>query len=141
MPDFCEHTRPDGSRCQARPLRGRRLCYYHEPAIAGQRAQANRRGGQASRRKAAVLPSDTADVDLKNVTDVCSLLARSINQTLRGELDTKQANAVGYLSSVLLKALEGSELEERLAALEAAERQRRDDSAGHRQQGVNGRAL
>jgi hypothetical protein len=47
------------------------------------------------------------------------LLGDSINQIRRGELDPRVANAMGYLASVLLKALQQGPIEERLACLEA----------------------
>jgi len=46
------------------------------------------------------------------------LLSRTVNQTLRGEIDPKVANAVGYLSGVILRAREQGEIEERLAKIE-----------------------
>jgi hypothetical protein len=52
--------------------------------------------------------------------DVSAFLADSINQLRRGQLDPRVANGVGYLSSVLLRALEQGPLEERLAKIEAA---------------------
>ncbi|MFI5197042.1 MAG: hypothetical protein ACHQJD_00340 [Thermoanaerobaculia bacterium] len=36
----------------------------------------------------------------------------------RGEIDTRIANAVGYLAGICLKAFEQGEIEQRLAALE-----------------------
>jgi hypothetical protein len=47
-------------------------------------------------------------------------LADSINQLRRGELDPRVANGIGYLTSVLLRALEQGPLEERMAKIEAA---------------------
>ena len=38
----------------------------------------------------------------------------------RGQLDPRVANAMGYLASILLKALENGRIEDRLAHLEAA---------------------
>jgi hypothetical protein len=45
-------------------------------------------------------------------------LGASINQLRRGQLDPRVGNAIGYLASVLLRALEQGPLEERLAHLE-----------------------
>jgi hypothetical protein len=53
------------------------------------------------------------------MNDVSALLGDSINRLRRGELDPKVANAMGYLSSVLLRALEQGSLEERMAKLES----------------------
>jgi hypothetical protein len=56
---------------------------------------------------------------LANCVDVANLLASSISQVRRGELDPRIANAVGYLSGILLKALEQGVVEERLQKVEA----------------------
>jgi hypothetical protein len=69
---------------------------------------------------AVVLPSDTPDHELGNTTDVSAFLADSINQLRRGQLDPRVANAMGYLTSVLLRSLEQGPVEERLAKIEAA---------------------
>jgi hypothetical protein len=42
----------------------------------------------------------------------------SINRLRKGELDPRVANAMGYLASILLRALEQGPMEERLAHLE-----------------------
>jgi hypothetical protein len=47
------------------------------------------------------------------------LLGETINQVRRGGIDLRVANCVGYLSGILLAALEKGQMEERLAALEA----------------------
>jgi hypothetical protein len=50
---------------------------------------------------------------------VTALLAETINQVRRGELDTRISNAVGYLASILLNAKERDEIEKRLERLES----------------------
>jgi hypothetical protein len=44
----------------------------------------------------------------------------TINQVRLGKIDPKVANAVGYLASVHLKALEQGPVQERLARIEAS---------------------
>ena len=56
---------------------------------------------------------------LESTTDVARLLGDSINQLRRGQLDPRVANSVGYLGSVLLRAMEQGPTEQRLANLEA----------------------
>jgi hypothetical protein len=77
-------------------------------------------GGINRSRTAAVLPVDAPDNPLRNTQDVSTLLAESINQVRRGQLDPRVANSVGHLASILLGALQQGPLEERLARLEAA---------------------
>jgi hypothetical protein len=66
----------------------------------------------------AILALSTPDVPVENVDGVVQLLGQTINEVRKGQLDAKIANAVGYLASVLLRALESAEFEERLARLE-----------------------
>jgi hypothetical protein len=125
----CEHTKGDGRPCRANARAGSRFCFFHDPAAAEQRAAAHRRGGQERSRRAAVLPADTTDLPLAEVGDVAKLLALTINQTRRGELDARVANAVGYLASVQLRALSESDLARKVDHLqETVERVERDHS-------------
>jgi len=66
-----------------------------------------------------VLPSSAPDAKLQNADDAVKLLAETINQVRRGEIDPKVANAVGYLGGLLLKAMLATETESRIATLEA----------------------
>jgi amino acid transporter len=54
-----------------------------------------------------------------NTTDVSAFLCDSINRLRRGQLDPRVADAMGYLTSVLLRSLEQGPIEERLAKIEA----------------------
>ena len=115
---FCRRLKPDGSKCQARRVAGSEFCFFHDPEKSAAREVAQKAGGQ--RNKITVLPSTAPDARLQGARDVVSLLAETINQVRRGEVDPKVANAVGYLGGLLIKALHEAEIEGRLAALEAA---------------------
>ena len=75
--------------------------------------------GGITRSQKAILPADLPIKPLRTASDVVELLGDTINQVRRGELDLRVSNAVGYLSGILLSAIEKSSYEERLAALEA----------------------
>jgi hypothetical protein len=120
MAKKCEFGKKNGEPCGADAQTGKSLCVFHDPDKASEGRRARRAGGIARSRLAAVLPSDTPDHPLGNTKDVSAFLADSINQLRRGQLDPRVANGVGYLSSVLLRALEQGPLEERLARIEAA---------------------
>jgi hypothetical protein len=66
-----------------------------------------------------VLNAETLATDIRSVADVKGLLSETIHQVRTGALDPKVANCVGYLSGILLKAIEVGDVEERLAAMEA----------------------
>src|SRR5262245_19018245 len=106
----------DGSPCpvEARPSG---YCWAHDPGLAEARAAGRRQGGRTRSTPAAVLPADAPDLPVRTVADVVALLGTTINETRRGELDPKVANAVGYLTSVLLRALQDSDLAAQLDEL------------------------
>jgi hypothetical protein len=117
----CAGQNKKGGACQAAPRRGSEFCFLHDPATAQDAARARRQGGKKRcEKRPSATPANGIDMRLDTVEDVVKLLAASINQVRRGELDVKQANAVGYLAGHLLKGLQGTELEKRIAALENA---------------------
>jgi hypothetical protein len=61
---------------------------------------------------------------LKSVRDVTELLAETINHLRAGKLDPRVANAVGYLATAMLKALQEGDIEARLRAIEQVLEQR-----------------
>lgn len=115
----CHYIRSDRTRCRANARRGSRYCFFHDPESAADREAARKKGGRERSRKAAVLPADTPDRVLTTASDVTALLAETINQVRRGELDTRVSNAVGYLASILLNAKERDEIEKRLERVES----------------------
>ena len=121
----CIQVKPDGDRCQAQALTGSLLCFFHDPAQAGARAAASKRGGEKTR--AAVLPPDTPDAPLRTPSEMSALLDRTINQLLRGQIDSKVANTVGYLMTVKMKTTDLGNLEQRLGALERAVKEKQSE--------------
>jgi hypothetical protein len=119
MAKKCEFLKKNGERCGADAQTGKSLCVFHDPARASEGRRARRAGGITRSRLAVVLPADTPNQALENTTDVSALLSDSINRLRRGQLDPRVANAMGYLSSVLLRSLEQGPVEERLAKIEA----------------------
>jgi hypothetical protein len=116
----CKGTTADGTRCRANAMTGSEYCFFHDPATAEEREAARQAGGRVG--KTTVLSPDTPDAPLSSMADVVTLLGETINQLRRGEIDPRVANAVGYLSGTLLKALQQDDIEQRLADLEAVAR-------------------
>jgi|SRR5579863_1886556 hypothetical protein len=119
MANKCTFRKQDGSRCGANAQAVNGLCVFHDPAHATDGHRARQAGGVNRSRRAAALPADTPEHSLRDTRDVSALLGDSINRLRRGELEPRIANAIGYLASVLLRALEQGPMEERLAHLEA----------------------
>lgn len=118
----CKATRAGGGPCEARPLTGGEFCYWHDSEQAEARRAAGSRGGSKGRIK--TLPNGTPDLKVNSAASIIILLSRTINHVLRGEIDPKVANAVGYLSGMILKAREQGEFEERIKSIEKMAAQR-----------------
>jgi hypothetical protein len=106
---------------------GSRFCFFHSPAMQKARRAAQQRGGQAN--GPAVLPADAADVQLESAKDIAVLLAQTINQARKGQIAPKIAGTIGYLASSLVKILETSNMEERLAKVEKVLQTRAPDES------------
>ena len=102
----CEQVKPDGKPCRTNAATGGRYCFFDDPEMAEERAAASRAGGKERSRKVVVLPPDTPERPIKNAADVVELMSVTINRVVRGELDPKIANSVGFLAGVTLKAFE-----------------------------------
>jgi hypothetical protein len=115
----CATLKPDGSHCQARPLFGKFTCYFHDPDHTEDRMAASSRGGARKQRPPAPsLSQDVPDLPVNSRSDAVALLARTINQVLRGTIDPKVANSVGFLVGLTIRVMDTNLLEERLAMLE-----------------------
>ena len=55
---------------------------------------------------------------LKNLDDVTRFIKRVINGLYRDEIDNDKAGKLGYLGNILIKAMEQTDLEKRIEALE-----------------------
>jgi hypothetical protein len=125
--DTCEKIKSNGERCQAMAMAASQYCFFHDPSVTEARKAAQRQGGQANGLE--VLPADVADVPLHSGKDVAAFLAETINQVRKGRVSPKIASTVGYLSSLLMKALDTTDLEERLAKVEQVLQMRRADDS------------
>ncbi|MCC6680719.1 MAG: hypothetical protein IT445_07435 [Phycisphaeraceae bacterium] len=114
----CEYRKDDGTPCRAAAMHGSAYCFFHDPAQTEKRQEARRTGGRERCRPATVVEPIGDDGPLDRVQDVAGLLAETIHQVRGGKLEPRIANAVGYLASTLLKALQAGELEQRLEQLE-----------------------
>ena len=122
----CTASKDDGTACGAAALPGSRFCFFHDPAKAAARRQAQSAGGLAN--KMATLPADAPDVKVEDGADVVKLLGETINQVRRGEIDPRVGNSVGYLANIVLAATGQRELESRIAELESLVKNRRQSA-------------
>ena len=117
-PVKCQATNKDGAPCNAYAGATSPYCYHHDPARADERRLARRKGGFArhGRRIGTVGQSPPATLDTMH--DVATLLQGTINDVLQLENSLQRARTIGYLSALLVKALDSAVFEERVAQLE-----------------------
>jgi hypothetical protein len=113
----CCAKKPDGSNCEAPVVAGSEFCFFHDPSKAQQRREAQVHGGRQNRMK--TLDSTAPDVRVEDVGDARALLVQTINWVLKGEIDPRVANSVGFLLNMIMKAVAQDNLEARIEELEA----------------------
>jgi hypothetical protein len=115
----CTHELPDGRLCRATPLRDGRFCFWHDPEKEEEAAEARRLGGLRRRREKTV--SGAYDfAGLGSIEAIRRILEIATIDALG--LDNSIARSRVLISAALAatRLLEAGELEERIAALEAA---------------------
>jgi hypothetical protein len=112
----CNAKTTAGKRCRAAAVKGG-LCSLHaDPKLA---AEMGRRSGQARRTKD-LLAQERAELSPpRTAQEVRVALGEFISDVRSKRLDPKVAGILGSLASVLLRSIEASDLEMRLAALES----------------------
>ena len=116
----CKAVNKQGRPCGAFALTDSDFCFHHDPDKAAERKAARIRGGRARHGRSLAEEGNAGPVKIETVGDVVTLLTGAINDCLILENSIQRARAIGYLAGVIVKALELAELEERVAALEAA---------------------
>ena len=114
MSKQCSAKNRDGQRCGAWAVIGEAKCALHlDPARASKMGSKHGRGA-ALPRKPAAAPMEAP----KTVGDVRDALANTMAQVHDHKMDTRTANALAYVATSLLRAMELSDLEARLMAIE-----------------------
>jgi hypothetical protein len=111
----CEATTRDGGQCRASALTGERRCLLHGNAGAARQLGAKggrRRAIRASRLKKLATPQTASDVKKH--------LGQLVQDLRCGDVDARTGNAIVYALGTMLKAIEATELEIRVARLEQA---------------------
>lgn len=125
----CKATRKDGQPCAAQAQADREFCFFHDPDKFEEAKAAQVKGGAVGQRATldptAVKPWRGQDgaitvLHTPTVGDLLNLLSDTVDEVRTGRVDPKVANAVGYLTGIMLKCLQYDLLEERLTALEEA---------------------
>ncbi len=111
----CNAKTKVGRPCAAPAVKGGRFCSLHADPYRA--AELGRRGGARNRH---AYENDGREVAApQTASDVKDLLAETMAEIRAGKMDPKLGTTLGYLGTSLLKAIEISDIEQRLAKLEA----------------------
>ena len=114
----CHATNQSGDPCSATPLPGQGWCVWHHPDRAEARREMSRKGGLAKRntvRAKKRYAEGGLDPD-----QLQGLIGSTIVGVLGGRIAPNVGNAIAALARTSVTIREAVEVEERLAALEAA---------------------
>ena len=122
----CAYRMPDGSLCQAPPLRDGRFCFFHDPVHAEDAKEVHRLGGLRRKREATVAGAYdfeglTSIARIRRLLDIASVDAFSLDNSVA------RIRALIAIALAAAKLLEIGELEERVKTLEAAMAAHRHD--------------
>jgi hypothetical protein len=112
----CQFIKENGKQCMANAMVGSNFCFLHNPEI----SQDNKRQAQIKGGKANIIRINQIldPIEIKQPNDVVILLEDVINRVRSGELDVRVANTLAYVSGQILKALEVSEVNKKVATIE-----------------------
>jgi hypothetical protein len=118
----CRAQTKQGANCRAPALPGYETCLSHTPELAEKVRLARMRGGSAAA-KVRVLQGRRLKLDSSQA--LVRFLGDVAQDTLSGAIDPNVSRATVYAVATLRATLETADLEQRLAALEAAAGQTR----------------
>jgi len=111
----CRFIKPDGERCQAKAMKGSDYCFTHNPDTQIEKHLAVVKGGLNSKK----VKLDLEPLSIKTPQEISMLLEDTINKVRSGEIPPNIANTIGYLAGHALKALEASNLDQRVEMVES----------------------
>ncbi len=103
----CIHKTKENLQCKAYSISGREFCFTHDPQMADRRKIAVQKGGLSPKKKRSVMAINR--IRMKNPEDMIILLEDTVNRVRTGSMAPQQANVVGSLVSLAIKAFEISE--------------------------------
>lgn len=115
----CKGTTKYGKPCGGFAVRGSAYCYIHDPAKAAERAKARQKGGRARHGRTGIEPSEQEQIDELTSENVLKVLTIAVNDCLKLERSLARSRTLASIAATAIKAIEATELEARIAALEA----------------------
>ena len=113
---MCKQILKSGKKCKAKNMKHSQFCFYHNPETKTELRKASAKGGKQNIHKPSKSLSNT---EINSIQDVPKLLIDCITEIRNGNTESiRSANAIGYLSNILLRAFELTDLENRIKLIE-----------------------
>jgi hypothetical protein len=113
----CKHIKSNGETCGGFASEGSSFCWRHDPKISSHsKKAASSKGGK---NKGPDLSQIDKELTIASTQDISALLVDTINNLRKGTFDSRIANAIGYLSFILVRTYELTEIEKKLVNLES----------------------
>ena len=113
----CNYKRENGTYCNSFAMKNSDYCFQHNPDISEEeKREAKSKGGKRKILIPVIL--QRKNITLRTAGDVRHFYQKLINDVMKGELDLRIATGVSYILTGLLRAIELSGLEERIASIE-----------------------
>jgi hypothetical protein len=111
----CQAMTKEGKQCKAHALKGKEYCLMHDPDSKEKLKEYARQGGLVKKK----VQTSLAPIEFTgDVKEVLNLLADTINRVRSNTMPARTANTIGYLANVMIKALEITEIDNRLKQVE-----------------------
>ena len=112
----CKYIKNDGSPCKGFAVKDSDYCWAHTPDIDNKEKQYSRYRGGVNRHSSAKVK--LPKIVLSNMQDIPAFLVTTIKRMDAGEIEIRLGTAIGYLSNVLMKSYELTDLEPRIEKVE-----------------------
>jgi hypothetical protein len=119
----CKYIKTNKEQCKANAIENDDYCFWHSEKAKDVRKVALQKGGESPKRN-----YENSPVTLKTTNDVLELLEKTVNELRQNKSSTRIANAIGYLSGIMLKAIEQNSFEKRLEVIEYALKIRKENN-------------
>jgi len=110
----CIYIKSDSKQCNAKPIKGSKYCFSHNPDTKMEKHLAVVKGGLNSKK----VNLDLAPLSIKDPHEVANLLEQTINGVRSGEIPPNIANTIGYLAGHTLKAIEMAKYASKVESVE-----------------------
>jgi hypothetical protein len=118
MKPTCGGQKGNGDLCQATPMRGSGLCFWHDPDYAAEAKEAQRIGGLRHRTEATVAAAYNFE-GLRTIDQIWRFIEMAAIDTLRLDNGVNRNRTMGSLAQLGMKLLGIGEHEDRIRAIES----------------------